>query len=50
MGVFIARSELEVVGEEKGRKVLKSCHPPKIEAPPPSPVSPVSAVKDPNPR
>jgi hypothetical protein len=39
MGLLIARSELEIVNEEKGRAVLKKCHPPKIESPPPSPVA-----------
>jgi hypothetical protein len=39
MGWLMAENQLEVIGEVEGRKVLKSCHPPKIETPPPSPVS-----------
>jgi hypothetical protein len=31
MGVLIARSELELLDEQKGREVLKRCHPPKLE-------------------
>jgi hypothetical protein len=33
MGLLIARNELEIVSEESGRKVLKKCHPPKLETP-----------------
>jgi hypothetical protein len=39
MGLLMARSELEIVDEAKGQKVLKKCHPAKVEAPPPSPVA-----------
>lgn len=46
MGMWLARGELEIVNDEKGREVLKKCHPPNVEAPPPSPVS---AVKEPTP-
>jgi hypothetical protein len=42
LGLLIARSELEIVSEEKGREVLRKCHPPKIERPPPSPISAVT--------
>ena len=39
MGIFMARSELEVVDEQKGQKTLKKCHAPKVETPPPSAVA-----------
>jgi len=39
MGLLMARNELEVVDEDKGRKVLKKCHRPKMEQAPPSAAS-----------
>ncbi|HZR20896.1 MAG TPA: DUF2846 domain-containing protein [Verrucomicrobiae bacterium] len=39
MGLLMARSELEVLDEQKGLKILKKCHPPKVEPPPPSAVA-----------
>ena len=47
MGVWMARSELEVVDEQKGREVLKKCHPPKIRPAPPSAVSTAAAPASP---
>jgi hypothetical protein len=40
MGIWIARTELEVVDEERGRKELKKCKPGKVEAPPKVEASP----------
>jgi hypothetical protein len=33
MGLLIARNELELVDEEKGRKALKNCHAARVETP-----------------
>jgi hypothetical protein len=33
MGFWIARTELETVDEERGKKELKKCKPPKVEIP-----------------
>ena len=38
MGIWIARSELEVVSAEEGQKVLKKCKPAKVVAPRHAPV------------
>jgi len=34
MGIWIARTELEVIDEEKGKKELQHCKPAKVENPP----------------
>lgn len=39
MGFISGRNELKIIDEEKGTELLRRCQPPKLEAPPPSPVA-----------